>query len=136
MLLSLNSKEDLTAANLKKLNNLLYDKNTVVLNHATWCGACSAFKPDWSEFKKNTKANLVEIESSALEGLKENQKLYKRVTPKDNSVYFPMIIVFIKKETKASAKKLYEGSRNASEIQNYVSMKTQKPKTTKSKKST
>lgn len=126
MKLSFNTKQDVTAQNLTKLNKLLFKENTVVLNHATWCGHCQMFKPQWDEFKQRVskKVNVVEVEADALEALKSNQKVYKRIVSKDGMVYFPMIIVFVKKgDTSSSEKKLYEGNRNANDLQSYIESK-------------
>jgi len=123
MLLNLSKTEDVTNANMKKLEKLVMQENTVLLNHATWCGHCQMFRADWEEFKTRSqnKVNVVEIESSALDKLRENQKLYKKVVGKDGVVYFPMIIVFIKSTgTKSSSKKIYEGNRDADSLSEYV----------------
>lgn len=135
MILSLNKADDVNTKSLKKLEKLVSTENTVLLNHANWCGHCQMFKPEWEQFKnKGTSGlNVVEIESSALEALKNNQKLYKRVTPKDGMVYFPMILVFIKKENKASDKKVYDGNRSSDGIEQYLHGKI---KVTKTKKAT
>lgn len=124
MILSLENNADVTQPSLKKLEKLVSTGNTVLLNHASWCGHCSVFKPEWdkltTESKKNV--NFVKIENQALQKLKsENPKLYKRITPKDGMIYFPMIVVFVSKQSdKPSQKKIYDGSRTAVSLQQYL----------------
>lgn len=137
MILTLNNASDVNAQSLKKLEKMVSKENTVLLNHATWCGHCHMFRPQWEQFKTNQpfgkSLNIIEVESSALEQIKQNPKLYKRVVPKDGMVYFPMIVVFVKKENKASDKKLYEGSRTSEDLKKYLETKI--VTTTKAKKS-
>jgi len=113
--------------NIKKLETLT-QKNTVLFNKANWCGHCQVFAPQWEEFKRNigSKVNIVEIESSILNKIKDDHKnLYKRVTPSSGAVYFPMIIIYIKKGNKIE-KKLYENNRDAKTLQNHVEEKLKK----------
>ena len=129
MILSLNSEADINPQNLKKLENLTSQKNTVLLNMAEYCHHCQSFKPQWEQFKTSmgSKVNFVEIESTALGKLKDNKKVYKTVTPKDGAVYFPMIIMYFKKGTKCE-KKLYEGNRDAESLKKFVDSKTKEAK--------
>jgi thiol-disulfide isomerase/thioredoxin len=122
MILSLNKPEDLTQANLKKLDKLLFKENTILLNHATWCGHCQMFRPEWDTFKTRVgkKVNVVEIESSALESLRNTPRLYKKAVAKDGVVYFPMLMVFVENTGKASSKRMYEGNRDAASLEAYV----------------
>lgn len=131
MILNLNSESDITPQNLKKLEELVSEKNTVLFNYATWCGHCHVFRPQWEKFKTEmgTKVNYVEIESAALNKISAKKTLYKKITPTDGAVYFPMIILFVKKNDKACEKKLYDGNRDASSLKTFV---TSKIKTTKS----
>lgn len=118
MHLELHSEKDLTEANMKKLDKLINQENTVILIHATWCGHCVMFKPQWQIFKKSVghAFNVVEIESTALNKLKENTQLYKRLFGMQG-VYFPMLLLFKKVEGKAkSVKKLYEDERSAEKL--------------------
>lgn len=127
MILNLTSESDVNLKNLKKLETLT-GKTTVLFNHATWCGHCHMFRPEWEQFKEQmggTKVNFVEIESSALSKIRENKKMYKKVTPTDGAVYFPMVIFFIKKGDKCE-KKLYEGNRDASSLKTFIESKTPK----------
>lgn len=124
--LNLESVADLTPKNLKKLEDLVSQKNTVLLNHANWCGHCQIFKPEWNEFRQNIgkKVNLVQIENDALSALQKNKTLYKKVVPKDGVVYFPMIIIFLKKNSKkTSEKKIYDGNRTAFDLKSYIDTK-------------
>ena len=124
-ILSLDGPSDLTQTNLKKLEEMVSKQNTVLLNHANWCGHCQVFKPQWEEFKKSAVrgVNLVQIENEALSELQKHRTLYKKVTPKDGAVYFPMIIVFIKKGTKPVEKKVYDGNRTAEDLKTFVQSK-------------
>lgn len=127
--LSLEKAQDLTPANLKKLESLVSKKNTVLLNHADWCGHCQVFKPQWEEFRKKVGkgVNVVQIENGALTELQRNKTLYKKITPQDGLVYYPMIIVFVKKDSKPnSEKKIYDGNRTATDLKAYVDSKVQK----------
>ncbi len=136
-ILQLDSASDVTPENMKKLRLLISNKNTVLLNHATWCGHCQMFKPEWEQFKTSVgkNVNVVQIENDALSVLKQDKQVYKRVTPKDGMVYFPMIIIFVKKNNGTSAeKKIYEGSRTAEDLKEFINGKikpTKKPKSTK-----
>jgi thiol-disulfide isomerase/thioredoxin len=128
MILSLNNESDVNQTNLKKLENLTSKDNTVLYNYGSFCGYCTQFKPQWDLFKesmKSSKVNFVEIESSALSKLRENKKIYKKITPADGAVYFPMIIVFTHKNNKCE-KKLYEGNRDAESLKSFVKSKIPK----------
>lgn len=119
--LEFSSAEDVTAKKLKLLEDIAHNDNTVVLHHANWCGHCQVFKPEWELFKKgNKKVNIVSIESGALNKLRENNKLYKRLTPKTGGMYFPMIVVYLKKQEALSMKKFYNGDRSATELSKYI----------------
>ncbi len=124
MHLSLNSATDVNQTNMARLKKLVSSGNTVVFNHAHWCGHCQVFKPEWSAFKEKNKGsvNIVEIESAALDSIKNDKGLYKRIVPADGSVYFPMIIVFTNGVAK-SKKTMYEGSRTSPALTSYVSAK-------------
>lgn len=134
--LQLDNASDVTPANLKKLESLVSNKTTVLLNHANWCGHCNMFKPQWEEFKKNAGkgVNLVQIESDALTQIQKDNKIYKRVTPKDGMVYFPMIIIFVKKDGKASEKKIYDGNRSAADLKTFIDTKVKPTSSSKPKK--
>ncbi len=134
-ILELDSSSDVTPENMKKLQSLISNKNTVLLNHANWCGHCQMFKPQWEEFKKmaGKGINVVQIENDALTKVREDKKTYNRVTPKDGMVYFPMIIIFIKKDGKLAEKKIYEGNRTAADLKAFIdsNVKSKPKKTTK-----
>ncbi len=135
-ILQLDSASDVTPENMKKLRLLISNKNTVLLNHATWCGHCQMFKPEWEHFKTSVgkNVNVVQIENDALSVLKQDKQVYKRVTPKDGMVYFPMIIIFVKKNNGTTAeKKIYEGSRTAEDLKEFINGKIKPAKETKKK---
>lgn len=135
--LNLDSAEDVSAKNMKLLDTLVSKQNTVVLNHASWCGHCQVFKPEWEVFKNNVcnKVNVVQIENSALTQIQQNKRLYKKIVPKDGAVYFPMIVVFIKKGSKPTTeKKIYDGNRTAMDLKTYIDTKIKPAKTTKGTK--
>jgi thiol-disulfide isomerase/thioredoxin len=119
MLLELNNIAELNNKVMKKLSKLV---------SATWCGHCHMFRSEWEQFKKNNakKVNIVEIESGVLDALKSDAKLYKRLTPKDGMVYFPMLLLYTKKEDKLSQKRLYDGERTAINLELYIDAKSQK----------
>lgn len=136
-ILQLENTSDITPANIKKLQSLISSKNTILLNYATWCGHCEIFKSEWEQLKKSVgkDINMVQIESDALTKLQQDKKTYKRVTPKDGMVYFPMIIIFIKKNGKASEKKIYDGNRSAIDLNEFINSKVKSStKTTKTLK--
>ena len=137
-ILSLERASDLTQTNLKKLEEMVSKQNTVLLNHANWCGHCQVFKPQWEDFKKSAGrgVNLVSIENEALSELQKHKTLYKKVTPKDGAVYFPMIIVFVKKGTKPVEKKVYDGNRTAEDLKSFVKSKVGKAKKVEKQQST
>lgn len=140
MHLVLNNKDDVTPASLKKLKDLVINKNTLLMNHASWCSHCQVFRPEWEQFKdtkESRKVNLVEIEAEALTELqKVDKKTYKRVISNDGVVYFPMIMIFVKKvDAKTSQKKMYEGNRSVQGISEYVTSKIKKVEAKATKKS-
>ena len=44
MILSLKSEGDVTDENLRTLDKLVSSNNTILLNHASWCGHCHHFQ--------------------------------------------------------------------------------------------
>jgi thiol-disulfide isomerase/thioredoxin len=127
MKLTFNSESDFSSEKLSKLENILGNKNTMVLNHSNYCGHCHAMRGEFEKFKKSTKTNVVEIEGGVLETLKKHPKIYKKLTPKDGSMYFPMIIVFIKRKDKTSAKRVfYEGPRTEKSFHDAFPKKSEK----------
>lgn len=145
-LLDLSNEAKVTSASLKKLEEMVHEKNTVVLNHATWCGHCQMFMPTWNMFasENNKKLNVVKIESSALNKIEQtNPKLHKRIVKQRQGqpeVYFPMIVFFIKAKStkvdraaetdkKVTAKKyVYEGERSKAALESFVDSKIQDTK--------
>jgi hypothetical protein len=126
----MNSESDVTAANLKKLEGLL-ERNTVLLNRSDTCGHCHAFQPEFTKYKQiSAPTHTVELESSALHAISSKKPaLYKKVTARDG-LYFPMVIIFIKKNDKVS-KSVYQGPRTATAIKEEVTKKKTVKKTVK-----
>jgi hypothetical protein len=125
MHLSLKTEQDITPQNLRKLETMLADGNSMVLNHAEWCGHCNNLKPHWNSFKQTQSAkniNVIEVESRALQALESNPKIYTKITPRDKMVYFPMIIVFIRRKGKIT-KVFYKGNKTSSDLTNFVDKK-------------
>lgn len=118
---------------LNKLEEAVNNGNTVLLNHANWCFHCKAFAPEWSEFtaqmkKSNPKTNIMSVESSAIEKVDRGSPLFKKITKKEGNehvLYFPMIIVFVKKGDSV-VKKVYEGPRNAKDLKSFVEKEQEK----------
>lgn len=143
---SLENANEVNAQVLNKISKVTRDKSspihTISLIHATWCGHCVTFKPEWEKIRKSKKFNTISIESSAVDKVKsENPKLMDRISRKEG-LYFPMIHLFIKKGDKVK-KVLFEGNRSAEEIEETIkkmsASKSKKPKaenkTPKTKKS-
>lgn len=137
MILALDRSEDVTKQSINKLEKLVSKGNSIVLNHASWCGHCNTFMPEWIKLTaENKKTNFVQIENEALKKIqKENPKLYKRLTPKDGMIYFPMIVIFVmKNKDKPSTKKIYEGNRTSESLQDYIKKHMTAPKTAEKSK--
>lgn len=128
MHLSIKTEAELTNEKIDNLTKMTKTANTVWLTHANWCGHCQQFQPEWKKFRKSNKGkniNVVDVESSAIEKIKQNPTLYKRITKKEGNeqvLYFPMIFVFYKKGDK-TVKKLYEGERTAEKLQEFLKAK-------------
>lgn len=115
MKIKLNKIKDLSDTNLKKFEDSIKNNNTFVLIHSEYCGHCVNMRSEFEKFKKNTKANVFEIEGGVLDNLKEkNPRLYNRVTKKD--LYFPYISSFSKNK-----KKEYKGERSAHKFEEFIS---------------
>ena len=118
MILSLKTEQDITANNIKKLDKLVNNENVILLNYATWCLHCNMFKPEWEKFKieaAKKKMHIVEIENKALDKLQTNKTLFKKITPKDGMVYFPMLIIFVKKPN-GCTKTFYKGNKKSDDL--------------------
>ncbi len=104
----------------------------IVLNYATWCGACHAFMPEWLKFEKAAPkgVKLIKVESSAYASLPYSQpSLYKKLTDK-GSLYFPMVVMFVD-----GKKYMFKGERSAEGLKKFVDSK-KKPATKKPIKKT
>lgn len=129
MKLEFKDEKDFTAAKLSKFEDCLTRKNAVVLIHAEWCGHCHALRPEFTAFKSKTKHHVFEIESNALGHLEKYPKIFKRITPKDGSLYFPMIVLFIKRrDGKRSQKKIHGGERTQDALEKAFKNKRDKVK--------
>jgi len=123
MQLSFQKESDFSSSRVSQLEKSLNgDKTTVMLHHSEHCGHCHQMRGEFENFKNSTKSNVMEVEGSALGKLQEHKSLYKKVTPADGSMYFPMILIFIHKK-----KHLYEGERTKEGINKFISTHT-KPK--------
>lgn len=122
-------KDVIEVKDIKSLKEKLKQKNSVVLVHATWCGHCQVFEPEWkklvSRFGKNSKGKGVQffsIESEVYNKIAESDpKFSTRLTKTASSpqMYFPKIMLFTKGE-KAIRRKVYEGARTADDLQKYI----------------
>jgi thiol-disulfide isomerase/thioredoxin len=132
MLLNLTSEKDVNQKSLQKIDNAL-TQDTVWFNFANWCGHCNEFKEEWNKFKKlmsKEKVNVISVESTAMEKIKQHPRLYKRATKKEGNqqvLYFPMIIFFVKKGDKM-VKKVYDGQRTADDLKKFLQANKPKPK--------
>ena len=70
MRLILNMPADVTPEKIRLLKSKYGKQTIVVLVHASWCGHCTAFRPDWNRFcESRPELLLVELESDAIERL-------------------------------------------------------------------
>lgn len=70
MRLILNMPADITPEKIRLLKSQYGKRTIVVLVHASWCGHCTAFRPDWNRFcASRPELLLVELESDAIERL-------------------------------------------------------------------
>lgn len=70
MRLILNMPADITLEKIRLLKSQYGKRTIVVLVHASWCGHCTAFRPDWNRFcASRPELLLVELESAAIERL-------------------------------------------------------------------
>ena len=123
MKIAFNGEKDFTASKVQKLDKSLKEnkKSAVVLHHSEYCGHCVAMRDEFEKFKKDTDKHVIEVEGGALETLRKHQNIYKKVCPGDGSMYFPMIIIFIKRTYFLTPKKyLYDGPRTAEGIKKFI----------------
>lgn len=127
MKLEFKQESDVTASKLKKFEDVLDNRTTVVLHHSEYCGHCIAMRDEFNKFKSETKHHVVEIEGGALSKVSQNKKIYSKVGPKDGQMYFPMILVFIRRETMVTPKKIeYQGPRTAEGLSGFIKEQQQK----------
>jgi thiol-disulfide isomerase/thioredoxin len=137
---SLENVNEVSNQVLNRISKVTRDKespiHTISLIHATWCGHCVTFKPEWEKLRKSKKFNTISIESSVVDKVKsENPKVLERLSRKEG-LYFPMIHLFIKKGDKVK-KVLFEGNRSAEEIEETIKkMSASKPKAKKAENKT
>lgn len=95
---------EIKESDLANIRDILKEKPTLLVIHATWCGACMRFMPIWKTFSKKIKKNheyqLVAIEESILSKLTKKDRDYIA----GKNLYFPKLTVFkdgkkIKKDT-------------------------------------
>jgi thiol-disulfide isomerase/thioredoxin len=114
--------KEVSSADIQRVSAVL-DKSkqtSVVLNHANYCGHCHAMRPEFEKFKTSTKHNVIEVESDALDSFRKDEQVYKKITPGDGSMYFPMIIIFIARVNQAPKKIIYEGPRTKEALSTYI----------------
>lgn len=134
MKLSFREENQFTPTNLQKLEDILTNKNTVLLHHADYCGHCQTMRGEFEKFKTETSTNVVEIESSALSTAGKHKKIAKRIIPSNGQMYFPLIIIFIKKaDGKTSKRIVYKGPRTAEALKDKIKSLTQKKRVVKKK---
>lgn len=124
MQLSFNRANDCTPSQVEQFKKALANKTTVVLNHSLQCGHCLAMRGEFDKFKSSTPHNVVEVEGSALGSLRQYPTIYKRIVPSDGSMYFPMILVFIKRSNVSTPKQyFYEGHRTHDALHSFIKEK-------------
>lgn len=125
---------DVTASRIKKFEEILDNKTAVVLHHSEYCGHCIAMRDEFDKFKSETKEHVVEIEGGALNKVSQHKKIFSKVAPKDGQMYFPMILVFIRRETMVTPKKIeYQGPRTAEALKKFIEEQKLKHKSLKKK---
>lgn len=129
MKLQFNKPEDLSEENLKKMDAILQNKTSVILNHSNFCGHCIAMKSEFETFKNSTTHHVVEIEGGALGSFKKHKKIYSKITPKGGLTYYPTIIIFLKTDCDKAKKYLYDGPRTADGLHSFIKEKSFKKKT-------
>jgi len=126
MKLTFTKQTDFTPTKVDKFDKSIKEnkKSTVVLHHSEYCGHCIAMRDEFNKFKKDTDKHVIEVEGSALETLRKHHHIFKKVCPSDGSMYFPMIVIFIKRTYHLTPKKyLYEGPRTAEGIKSFIAEK-------------
>lgn len=122
--LSFMQESDLNEHNMKMLHNSLGKKTSVVLQHANYCGHCHAMRPEFEAFKKQVRHDIFEFESAVLQKLSQHPTVYKKVTPGDGSMYFPMIFIFVIVKGMSKPKRfLYEGPRTKEALSMFIKEK-------------
>lgn len=126
-------KDVIDTKNMDSLKDKLRQKNSVVLVHATWCGHCQVFEPEWKKLvsrfaKKNKQGKEIQffsIESEVYNKIAEaDQKFSDRLTKTASSpqMYFPKIMLFTKGKS-SIRRKVYDGSRTADDLEKYITDK-------------
>jgi thiol-disulfide isomerase/thioredoxin len=122
-------KDVVTTKDIASLKDKIRSKNTVLLIHATWCGHCQIFKPEWEKLvsgnSKNKKIQLLSIESEVFQKLREKDpKLadYLSKTTSSPQLYFPKIMIFSKGD-KSIRRSVYEETRSANDLQDFINTK-------------
>jgi thiol-disulfide isomerase/thioredoxin len=121
---SLATPQKVTIRKLNKLHDMIQSKTTILLLHAQWCFHCKMFRPVWERIVKRahdtdiTKhVQFLEIEENVLSILqRRNNELFKYVstTTKSNQIFFPKLMVFVKKGDKVM-KTTYDETRSREE---------------------
>jgi hypothetical protein len=137
MKLKFKEEKDFSSTKVESLKKALEEnkKSTVVLHHSEYCGHCVAMRGEFDKFSGGSTNHIIEIEGGALGTLQKHKKIYSKVCPKDGSMYFPMIVIFIKRTYDLTPKKyIYEGPRTAEGLHNFIKTKEQSHKKVHKKK--
>jgi thiol-disulfide isomerase/thioredoxin len=95
-IIEFNNPDDDFESNTSEIRECLKG-HTIVLIFASWCPHCVVMKPEWKQLKTelNDKVNIVEIESTNLNKIQQEDKvLFKKLFPRNNRVMFPTIKLY------------------------------------------
>ena len=114
--ISIKKKAHLTPKKVADMNTMLKGDKTVVLLHASWCPHCVSFAPEWNMFERSSGINTINIESDPLSRMRQDfYSTFSRLTPKDDALSYPTIMVFSTNNGKTS-KKVYTGVLTAKDL--------------------
>lgn len=105
------------------------EQDFVILVHATWCGHCTRLLPLWKDCIKKSKLNIVNVESDALNHLKEKNQSHMFTKFLDENVQgYPTLL-------KVENNKIvpFEGERDPSSLKKFLTAKKKTAKNDASK---